>query len=113
MTSGVSGDLESLLALAEKTARAAGRLVVEGRTGAVEVADTKSSPTDVVTADVDGDGAMEFVFGTLDGRVVALRSDTGAELWSIDAGAFAGTPLVAEGLLVVPVADGTVRVYAL
>lgn len=50
MTRGRSDDVESLLALAETTAHAAGRLVVEGRSGAVEVADTKSSPTDVVTA---------------------------------------------------------------
>ncbi|MGH3506843.1 MAG: inositol monophosphatase family protein, partial [Nocardioidaceae bacterium] len=50
MTERVTDDPAALAALAEETARAAGRLVVEGRQGAVEVADTKSSPTDVVTA---------------------------------------------------------------
>jgi outer membrane protein assembly factor BamB len=72
--------------------------------------------TDVNTADTDGDGVDEFVFGALDGRVVALRSDTGQELWSVDVGAFMEAPVLADlgggGLaLVVPVGDGTVRVY--
>jgi myo-inositol-1(or 4)-monophosphatase len=44
----VSGDQE-LLDLAVATARAAGDLVRRGRAGQVEVAETKSSPTDVVT----------------------------------------------------------------
>ncbi|HET7173370.1 MAG TPA: inositol monophosphatase family protein [Nocardioidaceae bacterium] len=39
-----------LLELAEETARAAGRLMLAERTWGVEVAATKSSPTDVVTA---------------------------------------------------------------
>lgn len=39
-----------LLALAESVAREAGELVRKGREGSVEVAATKSSPTDVVTA---------------------------------------------------------------
>lgn len=41
---------QDLLRLAEQTAREAGRLVHAGRQGRVEVTDTKSSPTDVVTA---------------------------------------------------------------
>jgi len=40
---------QELLELAVEVATKAGRLVVEGRRGIVEVADTKSSPTDVVT----------------------------------------------------------------
>ena len=43
-------DPQELLRLAESTARRAGVLVLEGRRGIVDVADTKSSPTDVVTA---------------------------------------------------------------
>jgi myo-inositol-1(or 4)-monophosphatase len=50
MTAPASVDTQDLLALAEAVAREAGLLVVEGRRGAVDVADTKSSPTDVVTA---------------------------------------------------------------
>jgi len=42
--------LAELLALAERTAREAGTLVHDGRPSRVEVASTKSSPTDVVTA---------------------------------------------------------------
>lgn len=68
--------------------------------------------TDVVAADTDGDGVDEFVFGTQDGRVVALRSDTGQELWAVDLQGFAGTPVVVGTSMIVPVADGTVRVYA-
>jgi len=45
-----------LLDLAVTTARAAGELIVEGRRGQVRVAETKSSPTDVVT---DNDVASE------------------------------------------------------
>ncbi|NIZ92121.1 inositol monophosphatase [Kineosporiaceae bacterium B12] len=42
--------LRELLALAERTAREAGALIHDGRPSRVEVAATKSSPTDVVTA---------------------------------------------------------------
>jgi len=41
---------QSLLELAELTAREAGQLLVEGQRTTVEVAETKTSPTDVVTA---------------------------------------------------------------
>ncbi|MGH3446690.1 MAG: inositol monophosphatase family protein [Nocardioidaceae bacterium] len=41
---------QQLLALAESTAVEAGELIARGRRGTVEVAQTKSSPTDVVTA---------------------------------------------------------------
>jgi myo-inositol-1(or 4)-monophosphatase len=50
VTADITVERHALLALAEATAREAGRLVVERRRGAVDVADTKSSPTDVVTA---------------------------------------------------------------
>lgn len=74
--------------------------------------------TDVVTADTDSDGLDEFIFGTMDGRVVALHSDTGVEAWSVDAGAFPATPTIEmlsgeSPSLLVPLADGTVRVYDL
>nr|WP_240895488.1 inositol monophosphatase [Kineococcus siccus] len=42
--------MRELLALAERTAREAGALIHDGRPRRVEVAATKSSPTDVVTA---------------------------------------------------------------
>lgn len=73
--------------------------------------------TDVVTADTNADGVDEFIFGTGDGRIVALRADTGAEAWSVDVRGFATSPVVANlggggPALVVPVNDGTVRVFA-
>src|SRR3954468_14481386 len=43
-------DLGALVALAESVARLAGDLVREGRPETVDVASTKSSPTDIVTA---------------------------------------------------------------
>lgn len=46
----MKADPAELLALAERVAVQAGRLVAEGRRGHVEVAATKSSPTDIVTA---------------------------------------------------------------
>jgi outer membrane protein assembly factor BamB len=71
--------------------------------------------TDVVTADLDGDGVEEFVFGALDGRVVAVRSSDGSEAWSVAPGAFVSSPIVADfgsgPSLVVPAHDGTIRVY--
>ena len=71
--------------------------------------------TDVVAVDTNGDGRDELVFGARDGRVVAIDSETGAEAWSVDPGAFVSTPIVARlsgGLdLVVPGDDGRVRVY--
>jgi outer membrane protein assembly factor BamB len=69
--------------------------------------------TDTVAADVDGDGSDDFLFGTADGHVVALRADTGRQLWSIDVQGFAEAPVVSGHMLFVPVADGTVRIYAL
>lgn len=73
--------------------------------------------TDVLTADLDADGVDEFLFGTLDGRVVALEAATGHEVWSISPGAYARTPILANlggGAwdLIVPLRNGTVCVYS-
>ncbi len=61
----------SLLALAEDVAREAGVLVVEGGRRRVEVADTKSSPTDVVT---EVDLASERLIRS---RIAEVRPDDG------------------------------------
>ena len=45
-----AGEVRALMELAERVARRAGRLVAARREGLVEVASTKSSATDVVTA---------------------------------------------------------------
>jgi myo-inositol-1(or 4)-monophosphatase len=60
-----------LLLLAEATAREAGVLLAEGQRGTVEVAQTKSSPTDVVTA---VDLASEKLIRE---RIFAARPDDG------------------------------------
>jgi myo-inositol-1(or 4)-monophosphatase len=64
-------DLRELLALAEAAAREAGELILHGRPARVEVAATKSSPTDVVTA---MDTASEAL---LRARLAAARPDDG------------------------------------
>ena len=73
MTStGLSPDSADLLALAEEAARAAGRLIVEGRPDrAVEVTATKSSSTDIVT---EMDQAAERL---LVEHIRAVRPDDG------------------------------------
>jgi myo-inositol-1(or 4)-monophosphatase len=60
-----------LLDLAVTTARAAGELIVEGRHGQVRVAETKSSPTDVVT---DNDVASERLIRS---RILSARPADG------------------------------------
>ncbi|WP_432548221.1 inositol monophosphatase family protein [Kineococcus sp. SYSU DK004] len=64
-------DPQELLAVAEEVAAAAGELVLTGRPDRVEVAATKSSPTDVVTA---MDHASERLVAE---RLAVLRPDDG------------------------------------
>ena len=66
-----AADLQQLLSVAERVARAAGDLVREGRPDTVDVAATKSSPTDVVTA---MDTASEAL---LREQIQAARPDDG------------------------------------
>ena len=53
--------------------------------------------TDVVAADIDGDGKDEFIFGT-GSSVVSLKGkrDRGFLFWSLDLGAPVGAPIVAD-----------------
>ncbi|MEW6756275.1 MAG: hypothetical protein AB1505_35685 [Candidatus Latescibacterota bacterium] len=75
--------------------------------------------TDVVTADIDGDGRDEFVLGA-GRRLVAVAGGTpgGHLLWSLDLGAQAGPPLLADvdgdgrAEVVVGAADGALRVIS-
>jgi myo-inositol-1(or 4)-monophosphatase len=60
-----------LLLLGESVAREAGLLLMEGQRGTVEVAETKSSPTDIVTA---VDVASEQLIRS---RILAQRPDDG------------------------------------
>lgn len=68
---GGGGLAQELLGLAAATAREAGELVVRLRHEGVEVADTKSSPVDVVTA---ADRASEDL---IRGRLLAARPEDG------------------------------------
>lgn len=67
-----TGDSDAeLLTLAVDVARSAGRLILDKRRGVVEVADTKSSPTDIVT---EADLASEQLIRS---RIRAVRPDDG------------------------------------
>jgi outer membrane protein assembly factor BamB len=50
----------------------------------------------VVTADVDGDGKLEFLLGTADGRLIALRGGDGATLWEMTLPDALGVPVVCD-----------------
>ena len=50
-----------------------------------------------------------ILVGLLDGRVVALRRDDGAELWSVNLGDSVNTPpVVQDGAIYVPLRRGRV-----
>lgn len=75
--------------------------------------------SDIVAADVDGDGAPEFLFGGSHGGVhaLAVTGDTPSTLWKIDTAAGTGTPLAADltgdGQIEIAftTADGYVKVH--
>ena len=53
----------------------------------------------VVAADVDGDGKPEFLFGTADGRLIALRGGKDVQhriLWELTLPAALGAPIVCD-----------------
>jgi outer membrane protein assembly factor BamB len=50
-------------------------------------------------ADLDGDGKLEFLLGTADGRLIALRGETNVEkrvLWELSFPAALGPPIVCD-----------------
>ncbi len=73
-----------------------------------------------VTADVDGDGLSEFLFGTADGRLIALRGgadESRRVVFSVQLPAALGTPIICDPIgqgqmhILVGCADG--NLYAL
>lgn len=57
--------------------------------------------TDVITADIDGDGKAEFIYGAENGRIYVLKGDVGLtdaqrEKWVINVGMLMGNPIVAD-----------------
>jgi len=77
-----------------------------------------ATASDVITCDVDGDGALEFVFGTSHGQLCAV-GDGGSDprrVWTTDLHAALGSPIAADvnadgaSEIVVATADGYVHV---
>ena len=83
-----------------------------------ELPDVKGS-TDVITADIDGDGKDEFIFGS-GNSLVALKAeaDTGSMLWSLDLETQVGAPVAADvngdgfAEILVGTADGVLNVIS-
>jgi outer membrane protein assembly factor BamB len=86
-------------------------------TGRLRYRTTYRPVSDIITADVDGDGSDEFVFATAAGEIVALQAANGQPLWTLPLGTLAGDPVLAAigkdrrtALLISP-GNGTLRVY--
>lgn len=86
-----STNLDELLALAKRTALAAGALVRERRTEGVEIADRKSTPTDIVTqADRESEELIRALIGDARpddgffGEEGAARPGTSGLTWVVD-----------------------------
>lgn len=81
--------------------------------------DDLSGTTDVITADIDGDGHNEFLLGS-GNRLVALKGGggEGTVLWSLDLGAHVGSPIVADidgdglGEIIAGTADGRLNIVS-
>ncbi len=58
-----------------------------------------TTSTGVVAADLDGDGRPEFLFGTADGRLIALRGGADVQrrvLWELTLPAALGPPIICD-----------------
>lgn len=73
---------------------------IDTTTGATQWAHPLGAPgRSVATTDINGDGAIDYVLGTVDGRLVALNGAldaTDRELWSLDIGAPVGNVSIAD-----------------
>lgn len=93
--------------------------VYDYATGLLSYKTAYQPQTEIITVDIDNDGKDEFLFGTTDGQIVALRALDGSLLWSVKADAFPNNPIIAgmgkdkvPSLIFAP-GDGTVRLYRL
>ncbi|MCC6152370.1 MAG: VCBS repeat-containing protein, partial [Candidatus Hydrogenedentes bacterium] len=81
---------------------------------------TGATLSDVITCDIDGDGAQEFVFGTSHNALYAVGDDGGKPrvAWTVDLGGASGAPIIADVTgdgksdIVVPTADGYVSLLS-
>jgi hypothetical protein len=70
--------------------------------------DPDTAMSGVVTADVDGDGLPEFLFGTADGRLIALRGgadESRRVVFSVQLPAALGMPIVCD-----PIGEGRMHI---
>ncbi len=75
--------------------------------------------TDIISIDLNSDNQDEFIFGTADGQIIAIKAQDGSLLWSIPLDSFVGDPIVASvgkskktSLIFTP-GNGTLRLYQL
>lgn len=75
--------------------------------------------TEILTVDLDKDGQDEWVFGTVEGQIIAIHAKDGSLLWQIEVDSFPGDPIIASigrsklPVLLVSPGNGTVRLYPL
>lgn len=75
--------------------------------------------TDIISVDLNSDNQDEFIFGTADGQIIAIRAQDGSLVWSIHLDSFVGDPIIASvgkskktSLIFTP-GNGTLRLYQL
>ncbi len=81
----------------------------------------EASCSDVAVCDINGDDALEFVFGTSHKGLYAVADsvDAGRVIWRADLSGAAGAPVIGDldgdgaSEVVVPTADGYINVYGL
>lgn len=123
---GNSGFVEGLLPPSGEIGWRVGQVEVDGTLVCFDAATGKhawkmqlpTATSEIVSGDIDGDGAPEFIFGGQDGNLVVLRDagDHGEILWRKRFDAPCGRPILADLTgdsrteIVVSVADGFVYV---
>lgn len=93
--------------------------IYEYETGLLTARTPYQPLTETVALDLDADRKDEFVFGTVDGQIVAVRATDGSTLWTLDTGYFTATPVFAvlgqqrRPCLIYTTGDGSLKVAPL
>lgn len=93
--------------------------IYEYETGLLAARTPHQPLTETVSLDLDGDRKDEFVFGTVDGQIVAVKATDGSTLWTLDTGYFTGSPIFAvlgqqrRPCLIYTTGDGSLKVMPL